>query len=222
MKYLSGATMRLLKSLAFPLLLVFAGQTFAATPEDLIRPIQDQWADIKYRQPEKQQPDLYHALAKKARQVAEANPNMAEAFIWEGIVVSSEAGARGGLGALSLAKEAKRLLEESVKLDEKALSGSAYTSLATLYAKVPGWPIGFGDKKRAEELFRKSLSINPTGIDPNYFYAEYLIDQDRHAEAKRYLEAALKAPARPGRELADMGRRQEVQALLNQLAKETR
>jgi tetratricopeptide (TPR) repeat protein len=222
MKYLKGSAMTLAKMLAFPLILALAGQAFASTPEELIRPIQDQWAEIKYRQPEKQQPDLYHALAKKAHQLAEANPNMAEAFIWEGIVVSSEAGARGGLGALSLAKEAKRLLEESVKLDEKALSGSAYTSLATLYAKVPGWPIGFGDKKRAEELFRKSLSINPTGIDPNYFYAEYLIDQDRHGEAKRYLDAALKAPARPGRELADLGRRQEIQSLLNKLAKETK
>ena len=128
--------MHLRKLLALPLFLFFAGQTLAATADDLIRPIQEQWAEIKYRQPEKQQPELYHALALKARKISEANPNMAEAFIWEGIVVSSEAGARGGLGALSLAKEARRLLEESIKLDEKALHGSAYTSLATLYAKV--------------------------------------------------------------------------------------
>lgn len=147
---------------------------------------------------------------------------MAETLIWQGIVVSSEAGAKGGLGALSLAKEAKRLLDESLKLNEGALSGSAYTSLATMYAKVPGWPIGFGDKKRAEELFRKSLAINPGGIDPNFFYGEYLVEQGRAAEARAYLDAALRAPARPGRELADRGRRQEVQALLNKIDKDTR
>ena len=102
------------------------------------------------------------------------------------------------------------------------MNGSAYTSLATLYAKVPGWPIGFGDKKRAEELFKKSLAINPSGIDPNFFYAEYLIDHDRVAEGRNYLETALKAPPRPGRELADSGRRQEIQALLNKINKDAK
>jgi tetratricopeptide (TPR) repeat protein len=119
-------------------------------------------------------------------------------LIWEGIVVSSEAGARGGLGGLSLAKDAKKVLEESLKLDEKALSGSAYTSLAALYAKVPGWPLGFGDKKKAEELFLKSLNANPDGIDPNFFYGEYLIDQERVAEGRGYLEKSAQGSAPSG------------------------
>ena len=210
------------KNLAAIFFMLLAGPLLAASPEELIRPIQDQWAEIKYRQPAKQHEDLYETLAQQAHKLAEAHPNMAEALVWEGIVVSSQAGARGGLGALSLAKQARNLLEESLKLDEKALNGSAYTSLATLYAKVPGWPIGFGDKKRAETFFRKSLAINPTGIDPNFFYAEFLVDRDRYDEARPYLDAALKAPARPGRELADKGRRQEIHALLARIEKETR
>ena len=192
----------------------------AATPEELIRPIQDQWAEIKYKTPEKQQEEGYNKLAQQARKLAEQNPGVAEILVWEGIVLSSEAGAKGGLGALGLAKEAKAKLEEAMKLNDKALSGSAYTSLATLYAKVPGWPIGFGDKEKAEEYFRKSLSINPNGIDPNFFYGEYLMDRSRIGEARGYLEVASKAPARPGRELADSGRRQEVQNLLAKLNKE--
>ena len=85
---------------------------------------------------------------------------------------------------------------------------------------MPGWPIGFGDKTKAEEYFKKALSINPSGIDPNFFYAEFLIDRDRSAEAKPLLEAALKAAPRPGRELADSGRRQEIQSVLDKLAKD--
>ncbi|PKO87013.1 MAG: hypothetical protein CVU18_12320 [Betaproteobacteria bacterium HGW-Betaproteobacteria-12] len=214
--------MQLLRALTLVLATLLGGQALAASADDLIRPIQEEWAEIKYRQPAKQQPDLYRALAEKTRKLAEANPYSAEVLIWEGIVVSSEAGARGGLGALSLAKEARRLLEESLKLNEAALSGSAYTSLATLYAKAPGWPIAFGDDKRAEELFRKSLSINPSGIDPNFFYGEYLIDDGRVTEGRRYLETALKAPPRPGRELADQGRRREIQALLEKTAKDAK
>ena len=202
--------------------MLLSAAVHAAMPEELVRPIQDQWAEIKYRVPEKQQAEQYEALAQKSRQIVESHPGLVEALIWEGIVISSEAGARGGLGALSLAKEAKQRLEDALKINDKALSGSAYTSLATLYAKVPGWPIGFGDKARAEEYFKKSLAINPDGIDPNFFYGEYLYDRDRFQEARSYLEKALKAPPRPGRELADSGRQQEIRALLAKLDKEAK
>ncbi len=208
--------------LAFLLAILTGPVALAATPEELIRPLQEQWAEIKYRQPEKQQAESYRTLAVQARKIAESNPKTPEVMIWEGIVLSSEAGAKGGLGALSLAKEARQLLDEALKLNDKALSGSAYTSLATLYAKVPGWPVGFGDKERAEEYFKKALAINPDGIDPNFFYGEYLSDRGRSAEAIVLLEKALKAPPRPGRELADSGRRQEVQTLLGKLRKESR
>lgn len=208
--------------LALPLFLACTTLAAAATPEELIRPIQEQWAEIKYRQPEKQQAESYRLLATQAKKIVEANPKMPEPLIWEGIVVSSEAGAKGGLGALSLAKEARQLLDEALKLNDKALNGSAYTSLATLYAKVPGWPVGFGDKERAEEYFKKALAINPDGIDPNFFYGEYLADRGRTGEALTYLEKALKAPPRPGREMADSGRRQEIQALLAKVRKESK
>lgn len=211
---------RLLHFIFFALVALLAGLAGASTPEELIRPIQDRWAEIKYRQPERAQAEQYRALALQARKLVESNPNLPEALIWEGIVLSSAAGAKGGLGALSLVKEARERLEEALKLDDKALHGSAYTSLATLYAKVPGWPIGFGDKERAEEYFKKSLSINPAGIDPNFFYGEYLAERDRIKEARAHLEAALKAPSRQGRELADSGRRSEIQSLLAKLNKE--
>lgn len=208
--------------LALGVLFALAAPAQGASPEELVRPIQDRWAEIKYRVPEKEQADQLHALAAEARKLAESNPNAPEPLIWEGIVLSTEAGAKGGIGALSLAKEAKQRLEESLKLGDKALNGSAYTSLATLYAQVPGWPIGFGDKERAEKFFKASLAINPEGIDPNYFYAEYLFNRDRANEARIHLDVALKAPSRPGRELADSGRRGEIQALLKKIEKDSK
>jgi tetratricopeptide (TPR) repeat protein len=214
--------MKIQNALLALVFIVATGLAHASTPEELIRPVQDQWAEIKYRQPAKQQAESYAKLAAQARKIVESNPRSAEALIWEGIVLSSEAGAQGGLGALGLAKQARQRLEDALALNDKALNGSVYTSLATLYAKVPSWPIGFGSDKKAEEYFRKSLAINPAGIDPNFFYAEYLADHDRISEARTHLEAALRAPARPGRELADSGRRQEIQALLAKINKESR
>jgi tetratricopeptide (TPR) repeat protein len=193
---------------------VFAPARADTDMDALLRPIQTDWATIKYRTPEKQRAERYQALAGRARQLAEAHPGRAEPLIWEAIVLSSEAGARGGLSALSLAKAARQRLEEALGLDERALDGSAYTSLGTLYYKVPGWPLGFGDRARAEAMLKKALALNPDGIDPNFFMAEYLHERDRDEEALRHLEIALKAPPRPGRELADSGRRQEIRDLL--------
>jgi tetratricopeptide (TPR) repeat protein len=211
-----------IRTLLLGFILVTGGLAQASTPDELIRPIQDRWAEIKYRLPEKEQAEQYRTLAIQARKLVESNPSMAELLVWEGIVLSSEAGAKGGLGALSLAKEAKERLDGALKLNDRVLNGSAYTSLATLYAKVPGWPVGFGDKARAEEYFKKSLAINPEGIDPNFFYGEYLAERDRFKEARVYLDMALKSLPRPGRELADSGRRQEVQTLLKKIEKDSK
>ncbi|HRK57947.1 MAG TPA: hypothetical protein PLQ67_10565, partial [Burkholderiaceae bacterium] len=132
-------------------------------------------------------------------------------------IVSSWAGEVGGLGALRLVKQAKGLYEQAIAIDGQAMNGSAYNSLGVLYYKVPGWPLGFGDQEKARMLLEKALSIHPQGIDPNFFYGEYLIEVGRADEAAPYLQRALNAPARPGRQIADAGRRQEARALLAKL-----
>ncbi len=78
---------------------------------------------------------------------------------------------------------------------------------------MPGFPVGFGDDEKAGKLLQQALKLNPNGIDPNYFYAEYLFEQGRYPEALQYLDKAGKAAPRPGREVADKGRRGEIAAL---------
>jgi Tfp pilus assembly protein PilF len=80
---------------------------------------------------------------------------------------------------------------KALTLDPKALQGSAYTSLAALYDRVPGWPIGFGDSDKAEQLLKQALQLNPDGIDSLYFWGDHLYRQKRYAEAKAALLKAL-------------------------------
>ncbi|WP_256988423.1 hypothetical protein [Bordetella genomosp. 9] len=188
-----------------------------AEPADLdqgIHALQTEWAVIQYKTPEDQRAAKFEALSKQAHTLTARYNGRAEPLIWEGIITSSWAGAKGGLGALDLAKQAKADYEAAIQINSKALEGSALNSLGVLYYKVPGWPIGFGDNKKAEALLQQALTINPDGIDPNYFYADYLVYRNRKSEAIPYLEKALKAPPRPGREVADDGRRADIQALL--------
>lgn len=189
-----------------------------ADVDEEVRRLQREWAEVKYRRPQAEQEKSYQALAERAAAVRAKYAERAEPEIWYGIIVASYAGAKGGLGALSLAKEARKALEHSLQIDPKALGGSAYTSLGSLYYQVPGWPLGFGDDAKARELLEKALALNPDGIDPNYFLADFLYRQRDYDGARKALERALKAPPRPERPLADEGRRKEVQELLAKLA----
>jgi tetratricopeptide (TPR) repeat protein len=191
----------------------------AAQPnlEDAIADVGHRWAKVNYHTADSEKEAAFRTLIANARQVSQSYPGRAEPLIWQAIVLASAAKAEGGLGALGKAKEARDLLLAAEKINPAALDGSVYNSLGSLYAKVPGWPIGFGDKKKAKEYLVKALAINPNGIDPHYFYASLVADQGEYAEAADHLKRALAAPARPGREDADAGRRQEAVRLLETL-----
>ena len=192
------------------LLLSLPSFALTAASAQSLKQLQARWAEINYQLREA----AFATLAGEAEVALKAEPQAPELLIWRGIILSTWAGAKGGLGALDLVKQARGQFEQAIKLDAKALDGSAYTSLGSLYYQVPGWPVGFGDDERAEQLLKQALSLNPDGIDPNYFYGDFLLGEKRYAEAEKALQKALAAPRRPGREVADAGRRQEVQALL--------
>jgi tetratricopeptide (TPR) repeat protein len=195
---------------------LLACAAFAAQAADLTH-LQTRWAEIHYQLPAQEQAAAYASLAAEAENLVQSDPDNAPALIWQGIILSSWAGAEGGLGALDKVKRARTVLERALEIDALALDGSAYTSLGALYYQVPGWPLAFGNRKQAEKLLLQALEINPDGIDSNYFWGDYLIQQKRYAEARAVLLKARAAPARPGRELADNGRQGEILQLLERL-----
>lgn len=199
------------------LLLLPASIAFAGVQEE-VSSLQQKWEQIRYKTPTGAQEAQYEQLVADAQKTAAANPASADVLIWYAIIESTYAGAKGGLGALSHVKNAKKTLEQAISINPDALSGSAYTSLGSLYYQVPGWPIGFGDDKKALEYLKKGLAINPDGIDPNYFYGDFLFRKGDYAEAERALNKALQAAPRPGRKVADEGRRGEIEQLLAKIA----
>lgn len=197
--------------------LLFTSVSFAQVPtsfDDELLTLQHEWAEANYSLEGDAQEKSFKLLIASAKQFVRDNPDRAEPLVWYGIIQSSFAGVDGGFGALSHAKEAKRSFEKAMKIEEDVLEGSAYTSLGILYHKVPGWPISFGDDDDARILLEKAVNVNPDGIDPNYFYAEFLFDEREYEKARQHLMLALDAPTRMERPLADKSRRAEVQSLL--------
>jgi len=191
----------------------------AQATEESYQRFQHGWELAQYQTPAAEQRQQFARLAGEVRQAVKAAPDDLKLRTWEGIILSSYAGVAGPLDALSLAKEAKASYEAVIARDATVLKGSPLTSLGVLYYKVPGWPLGFGNDDRAAALLKRGLALNPDGIDSNYFYADFLIDQGHPEQARAYLQKALAATARPGREIADTGRRCEVKQLLARIGR---
>ena len=153
--------MKLIRTVACALLCLTSLPSFALSEQGQtpLQTLQARWAEINYQLPKEQREKAFALLSEDAQKAVAAEPDAAELQIWNGIILSTYAGAKGGLGALGLVKEAKASLEQGLTLDPKALSGSAYTSLGSLYYQVPGWPVGFGDDEKAEHDIAKTWML---------------------------------------------------------------
>lgn len=210
---------RLILALGLTSVLTFAAvqPARADAVDDRVAVLQRSWDHINYEVPQGTRLAEMARLNSQADAVVAASPGCAEPLIWSAIITASEAGLRGGLGGLGLAREARTLLERAEAINPRALNGAALTSLGSLYAQVPGAPIGFGNRTRARTYLQRALSIAPNDVDANYFMGDLLNREHDYAGAARSLERALAAPARPGRAAADRGRKAEARTLLAQV-----
>ncbi|HET9159364.1 MAG TPA: TRAP transporter TatT component family protein [Caulobacteraceae bacterium] len=196
-----------------------AAPAFADSCDDLSTVLQNDWAQVNYESPKAERKDRMEHLATQANTVVSQCRGRAEPLVWDAIITASAAGLKGGLGALGDVKQARSMLEQAERIKPDAMDGSVYTTLGSLYAQVPGAPISFGDKNKARGYLTKALQISPNGIDPNFFMADLLMREHDYAGAMRYLNKVMTAPARPGRDLADRGRRQEAQQMMGEVRK---
>jgi tetratricopeptide (TPR) repeat protein len=202
--------------LAAMLWMTLSVETYAQIDPAVIA-VRSQWEQVNYLSEDADREKEYLALLEKCEMLNRGDNATVEIIIWCGIVKSTYAGSTSGLGALKYAKQARVDMERSLDLDDDALDGAASTTLGTLYARVPGWPLGFGDEKKARHYLLAGLAINPGGIEGNYFYAEFLYGQGEYDEARKYLDIASKAKNRPGRAVSDNGRRIEIEILQKKL-----
>ncbi len=195
-------------------LILFAAPLHASELTTAITHLESDWASVYYQSDETRQKQTYPVLLEKAAELTKRYPNAAEPKIWQATLMATNAAFQSALSALSSLEAAKALLEQAIEQNPNALDGAAYVTLGTLYYMVPGWPVSFGDNQLAEQMLKASLKINPDGIDANYFYADYLLQQDRNAEAEEYLRKAVQAPLRKQQIFADSQLQNEAKMAL--------
>jgi tetratricopeptide (TPR) repeat protein len=162
------------------------------------------------------------ALAQQARAAASSRPGDPSPLIWEAAALLAKADARHDLSSLGLAKQARRLLEQATAQGASGQEGGfAYAVLGELYAQTPGFPLGFGDRKKARADFAKAIALAPDDIDVNVLYADFLLEQKDFQGAIEAARRALNAPPRPGREVGDKGRREEATQTIAKAERQT-
>jgi tetratricopeptide (TPR) repeat protein len=192
-------------SFVFAALLVASPYTLSSQAADAlpeVRRLQTKWEAIKFGVPEgDDQTNQMNALGEDADAVAAHFPGMPEALIWDGIITSERASMASTFYALGFAKRARDILEQAYNLDPAKLDAGATTSLGVLYYRVPGFPIGFGDKARARQLLERAVKLAPNGLDAWYFYGDFLYTQNELPKATEVFQHALKIPQHPDRPL---------------------
>jgi tetratricopeptide (TPR) repeat protein len=176
---------------AFGLLL--STPCFADSMNDSLDRIETEWSNAGNTGSVKMQKEKFQRLYNRVTKLASEHPDKAEPKIVQALILLTIAQIEGAFSALSLVHQAKELLLGAISINPDARNGSAVFTLGILYYKVPGWPIGFGDDDKAEKLLLSSVSKNPEGIGSNYYYGDFLIQQDRPDEAERYLKRAAQA-----------------------------
>ena len=180
--------------------------------------VQLRWAELYYsKEPNKTVIPQMELLVSQTSGLLQEHPNSAEVLIWDALAIGSLAQRAGGLSVLSKAKLSRSKLEQAIKIDPEAQLGAAQLSLGTLYYKVPGWPLGFGNMKKARQYLEQALAMNPEGMDHNYFYAEFLVKAGEKQKAIEHLKVTLAAPSSEIFAVAYEGRAEQANQLLEKL-----
>jgi tetratricopeptide (TPR) repeat protein len=181
--------------------------------------LQSTWEAIKFGVPEgDEQTKQMNALGDDADAVAAKFPDRPEVLIWDGIITSERASLASAFSALSLAKRARDILQNAYEMAPAKLDAGATTSLGVLYYRVPGFPIGFGDKAKARQLLEQATKLAPTGLDAWYFYGDFLYEQKEYSKAAEVFHHALSISPHPDRPVWDKNRRLVIEERLASIA----
>lgn len=193
-------TMKIVIFVAFMLLSNAAQSNTLAAQIDYL---ENEWAKIYYSQTGSGKAASYKRLLNKTRALIKQNEGKAELIFWEAVLISSAAEHSDPFKALVSIETARKLLLKAIEIDPTTMQGSAYVTLGSLYYQAPGWPISFGDKNKAELFLKKALEINPNSLDANYFYADYLISQNKTSKSIQYLKKTINLPIRQNQIFSD-------------------
>ncbi|WP_165872651.1 tetratricopeptide repeat protein [Celerinatantimonas diazotrophica] len=200
--------------LSFLLVTSFSGYCANYSPEAL----EKRWAICEYQaSPNTEQIKCYTHLIKRIKQLRAQNKKDLTLQLLLAINLASLAGVDDAPDPLKLIRQAKDLIEHVISINPSTLDSASYVMLGALYYRAPGWPISFGDNKKAAKYLKKAISIHPNNLTTLYFFADFLAQQGHKKQAITYLKRALTLKISPAHIIAETGRKKDIKKLLKKL-----
>jgi tetratricopeptide (TPR) repeat protein len=133
--------------------------------------------------------DKGREIGKRAVELAPKNP---EAHVWHGINTGRWGQTKGIMRSLFLLPTVREEVDATLALDPKNLRALALQG--NVFFEVPR--IAGGDRDKAEEVFRKTLTIDPHFTNARIDLARVLIAKGKYGDARAELQKVLdeKAP----------------------------
>jgi tetratricopeptide (TPR) repeat protein len=135
------------------------------------------------------------AAYERGRQVGERAvelaPRSAEAHLWYAINTARWGQTKGIMRSLFLLPTVKREIETILTLDPRSVRG--HSLAGNVYMEVPR--LAGGDRRKAEEHFKKGLELDPRFTVLRVDLARLYIGDGRYADARRELTRVLGEPA---------------------------
>lgn len=191
-----------------------APTTPAVALQTQINDIKAAWAVAKYEAKGEEQAEDFEKLINSTTELVAQYPTHALPLLWKGTVLSTYASIKGGSGALSMVSAAREDLEAALAMDDTIEAGFGHAVLGALYYRVPGWPLSFKDNQLARVHLERALEINPSSVDANYYYGDFLVKLKQYDAAKSHLAIVLSTPAT---DIYVTGRKTEAQATLDKM-----
>ncbi|WP_341326269.1 hypothetical protein [Methylotuvimicrobium sp. KM2] len=203
-----------MKKFIFVVFLLLPNSGFANELDHIVQAIEAEWASIYFSTEIRDKENAYTRLLNKTTEFAKQTHESPELMFWQATIIASRAEHQNPIDALAAIHKAQDLLIKTIKIKPDTLDGSALITLGSLYHQAPGWPIAFGDDKKAEQYLKEGLQINPRGIESNFYYGQYLLNKDQPEEAIEYFKTALNGPIRKEQEFADSSLKEKIKNIM--------
>jgi predicted Zn-dependent protease len=199
----------MLKILRFLVILAWIAPVGPAAADD-VAALKQRWAELKYLHPtDRDRVAQSEALEGEAAALAEREPS-ARTLLLQADIINLTAEFMHSTASLGKVRAARDILLTALQSEPE--NPAVLAALGSVYYEVPGWPIGFGDRKKAEAYLRKAIALAPDDRDTNFFMGDMLLATGRAGQAVPYLEKALAASQQGS--VFDRGRHDEIASAL--------
>lgn len=156
---------------------------------------------------------LFENAIETADQALALNANDVRGLFWKAAAMGKVAEDSGIINALRMLRPMESMLLKVIELDEHYENAGAHRALGRMYHQLPGFPISFGNNRKALMHLKRAHELFPRDVITRAFYAELLYDSGKKVEARKHAEFVLATPVadEDAREFAEyVGIAQEV------------